>query len=97
MYVTGTQRLNQIIHILQANRQWAFVWTRRRRTENYYVLHGHIIFETPHTENWLRTNLGNGIFGITFQDPTAYIDGQRRKMDSFSRRAFEMIIHINDG
>jgi hypothetical protein len=92
--VSNAHRLHQIISILQANRQWAFVWSCRRRTENYYYLHGYITFETPHTENWFYTNLGNGTYAITFQAPTAYIDSQRRDMSSFSRRAFEMIIHI---
>jgi hypothetical protein len=95
--VSNAHRLHQIISILQANRQWAFVWTRRRRTENYYYLRGYITFETPHTENWFRTNLGNGVYGITTQAPIEFIDSQRREMSTFSRRAFEMIIHINDG
>jgi mannose-6-phosphate isomerase-like protein (cupin superfamily) len=51
MHVTNAQRLHQIIHILHANRQWAFVWTRRHRSENYFLLNGCIIFETPQTKN----------------------------------------------
>jgi hypothetical protein len=86
--VSNALIIHQIISILQANRQWAFVWTRRYRTENYYYLRGYIIFETPHTENWFHTNLGNGLYGITFQTPTAYIDSQKREIGTFSRRTF---------
>jgi hypothetical protein len=54
MRVTGEQRLNQIIHILKANSHWAFVWTRRLRTENSNVLYGYIIFPMRCTRDWFR-------------------------------------------
>jgi hypothetical protein len=59
MNVPDEQRLNQIIHILNANCVLAFVWTRRLRTENYYILYGYIMFPMRGTRDWFRSNLGN--------------------------------------
>jgi hypothetical protein len=49
MLVPNIQRLNIILQILEAESVWAFVWSRPRQTENYYILDGYIIFEIPCT------------------------------------------------
>jgi hypothetical protein len=97
MNVPNEQRLNQIIHILNGNSVWAFVWTRRLRTENYYILYGYIMLPMRYTRDWFRENLGNlgnGQYDLAHEHPNPY---SLRSIDTISvsnKNLFEVVVRI---
>jgi hypothetical protein len=97
IHVPNEQKLNQIIHILKANSHWAFVWTHRILSENYYVLYGYIMFPIRRTQDWFRTNLGNlgnGQYDIAHEHPNTYRLRSIASLSASNRNLFEVAIKI---
>jgi hypothetical protein len=97
MYVPNAQRLHQINQFLLANRQWAFVWSHRHSTSNHFYLSGSIVFQTPHTANWLHANLGNGDYELPNEDPNTYRHNQIDLAEEYQEGGNIVIILIDDG
>jgi hypothetical protein len=100
MNVPDEQRLNQIIHILNVNCVWAFVWTRRLRTENYYILYGYIMLTGRETRDWFFERLGNlgkGKYNLAHMHPNKYRLDCMDAMDAINGNLFEVVVRIERG
>jgi hypothetical protein len=97
MYVPNKRRLNQIIHILNVNNIWAFIWSQRVRTENDYMLYRYIMLPTRRTRDWFRENLGNGRYDLAHTHPNGYKLRSINTMDATNRNIYETIVRIERG
>jgi hypothetical protein len=100
MNVPNLQALNIILEILGLNSEWVFIWTRRHRTENFYILSGYIMFEFPHTETWFHHNLGNlgnGHYINTHEHPNDYRNRNIAIMHDLNQEVYDILIRIDDG
>jgi hypothetical protein len=94
------QTLNHIRQFLLANREWTFVWCHRRPTDNNYFLSGYIVFQAPHSSNWIYVNLGSlgrGIYSLTQEEPNHFRDREMNMMEEYVGMGYEIIILIDDG
>jgi hypothetical protein len=97
MYVPNEKRLNQIIHILNVNSVWAFVWTQRVRTENDYMLYGYIMLPGRYTRDWFHEKIGNGQYKLAHMHPNKYRLDCMDVMDHTDRNIYESVVRIERG
>jgi hypothetical protein len=88
-------KIHQIKQRILATRQWAFAWCRR--PNNWYYLIGSIVFQIPHTENWLRVNLGNSVYHLPDENPNSFRNHQIESVEEEQRSGDEALILIDDG
>jgi hypothetical protein len=97
MYVPNEQRLNQIIHIVNVNSVWVFVWTQRVRTENDYLLYGYIMLTGRYTRDWFLERLGKGQYELAHMHPNKYRLDCMDVMDHTDRNIYESVVRIERG
>jgi hypothetical protein len=97
MSVPNEQRLNEIIHILNVNSVWAFVWSQRVRTENDYMLRGYIMLPERRTRDWFFEKLGNGRYKLAHIHPNKYRLTSIEIIMSTDRNIYESVVKIERG
>jgi hypothetical protein len=97
MYIPNEQRLNQIIHTLNVNIVWTFVWSQRVRTENDYMLYGYIMLPARLTRDWFLENLGNGRYNLAHMHPNKYRLDCIDIINHTNRNLFEVVVRIERG
>jgi hypothetical protein len=89
-------KINQTKQVILTTRQWAFVWCNRHPTGNWYYLYGSIVFQTPHTENWLHANLGNGTYKLPREDPNPFRNREVDLAEDYEEIGWEVIMLIDE-
>jgi hypothetical protein len=94
MLVPNEQRLNEIIHILNANIVWEFVWSQRVRTENDYLLYGYIMLPGHYTRDWFLERLGKGQYNLAHMHPNECRLRSIEMIMNSNRNIYESIVSI---
>jgi hypothetical protein len=88
-------KINQIKQRILATRQWAFALYHR--PNNWHYLIGCIVFQVPHTENWLRVNIGNYVYELPSENPNTFRNHHIEEAEGYERFGDEVAILIDDG